>query len=80
MPRSLSLNSQQLDNLLQQIPSPYIILGDFNGHKILWGNKNNDSRGELIETFIAKNDICIMNDKSYTYLSLSTRSFSSIDL
>ena len=27
-----------------------------------------------------KNDICIMNDKSYTYLSTSAKSFSSIDL
>ena len=69
-----------MDNLLQQLPSPYIILGDFNGHNILWGGQNNDSRGELIENFITKNDICIMNDKSYTYHSPSTKSFTSIDL
>ena len=66
IPPSFSLNSQHLDNLLQQLPSPYILLGDFNGHNILWGGQNNDSRGELIENFITKNDICIMNDKSYT--------------
>ena len=69
-----------MDNLLQQFPSPYILLGDFNGHIILWGGQNNDSRGELIENFITKNDICIMNDKSYTYHSPSTKSFTSIDL
>ena len=76
IPPSFSLNSQHLDSLLQQLPSPYIILGDFNGHNILWGGKNNDSRGELIENFLTKNDICIMNDKSYTYLSTSAKSFS----
>ena len=80
IPPSFSLNSQHLDNLLQQLPSPYILLGDFNGHNILWGGQNNDSRGELIENFITKNDICIMNDKSYTYHSPSTKSFTSIDL
>ena len=64
IPPSFSLNSQHLDNLLQQLPSPYIILGDFNGHNILWGGQNNDSRGELIDNFMIKNDICIMNDKS----------------
>ena len=53
---------QHLDNLLQQLPSRYILLGDFNGHNILWDGQNNDSRGELIENFITKNDICIMND------------------
>ena len=36
IPPSFSLNSQHLDNLLQQLPSPYILLGDFNGHNILW--------------------------------------------
>ena len=63
MHRLFSLNSQHLDNLLQQRPSPYIMIGDFNGHNILWGNKNNDSKGELIENFLTKNDIYIyMND------------------
>ena len=56
IPPSFSLNSQHLDNLLQQLPSPYILLGDFNGHNILWGGQNNDSRGELIENFITKNE------------------------
>ena len=67
IPPSFSLNSQHLDNLLQQLPSLYIILGDFNGHNILWGGQNNDSRGELIKNFITKNDVCITNDNSYTY-------------
>ena len=35
IPPSFSLNSQHLDNLLQQLLSPYILLGDFNGHNIL---------------------------------------------
>ena len=47
IPPSFSLNSQHLDNLLQQLPSPYILLGDFNGHNILWGGQNNDSRYNL---------------------------------
>ena len=36
IPPFFSLNSQHLDNLLQQLPSLYILLGDFNGHNILW--------------------------------------------
>ena len=54
IPPSFSLKSQHLDNLLQQLPSPYILLGDFNGHNILWGGQNNDSRGELVENFITR--------------------------
>ena len=80
IPPSFSRNSQHLDNLLLQLPSPYIILGDFNGHNILWGVQNNDSRGELVENFITKTNIFIMNDKSYAYRSPGTKSFTSIDL
>ena len=75
IPPSFSLNYGHFDNLLQQLPSLYILIGDFNGHNILWGGQNNDSGGLLIENFITKNEICIMNDKSYTYHSPSTKFF-----
>ena len=80
IPPSFSLKIEHLDSLLKQLPSPYLLLGDFNGHNILWGNKENNSRGELIENFITNNDICLMNDKSNTYMHDPTGSFSSIDL
>ena len=80
IPPSFSLKTEHLDSLLRQLPSPYLLLGDFNGHNILWGNKENNSRGEIIENFITNNDICLMNDKSYTYMHHPTGSFSSIDL
>ena len=80
IPPSFTLKTEHIDSLLKQLPSPYLLLGDFNGHNILWGNKENNSRGELIENFITNNDICLMNGKSYTYMHYPTGSFSSIDL
>ena len=35
MPPSFSLRSEQLQSLLGQLPSPYLSVGDFNGHSIL---------------------------------------------
>ena len=80
IPPSFSLKTEQLESLLKQLPSPYILVGDFNGHNILWGCKNNNNRGEMLENFIAKNDLCLMNDKSQTYLHPATGHFSSLDL
>ena len=58
-----------------------MLVGDFNGHNMLWGCNDNDPRGELIEDFITKkNDICLMNDKSNTYLDSGKGTFSSLDL
>ena len=51
---SFALRSEHLSSLLQQLPSPFFLLGDFNGHNVLWGSKDNDPRGELTESFITK--------------------------
>ena len=80
IPPSYLLRSEQLTSLLEQLPSPYMLVGDFNGHNVLWGCNDNDPRGELIEDFITKNDICLMNDKSNTYLDSGKGTFSSLDL
>ena len=68
IPPFLALRSEHLNSLLQHLPSPYMLLGDFNGHNVPWGSKYNDHMGELIEDFITKNDICLMSDKSNTFL------------
>ena len=40
IPPSFSLRSEHLNSLLQQLPSPYMLLGDFNGHNVLWGSND----------------------------------------
>ena len=80
IPPSFSLRSEHLNSLLQQLPTPYMLLDDFNGHNVLWGGNDNDHRGELIEDFITKNDICLMNDKSNTFLDSGKGTLSALDL
>ena len=57
-----------------------MLLGDFNGHNVLWGGNDHDHRGELIEDFITKNDICLMNDKTNTFLDSGKGTLSALDL
>ena len=68
IPPSFGLRPKHLNSLLQQLPSPFMLLGDFNGYNVLWVSKDNGPRGDLIEDFITQNDICLMNDKSNTFL------------
>ena len=75
-----SFRDRTFRHLLKQLPSPCILVGDFNGHNILWGCKDNNPKGNIIEDFITKNDLCLMNDKSHTYLHPATGKFSSLDL
>ena len=80
IPPNFTLHSQHLNSLLEQLPSPYLLVSDFNGHNMLWGCSKNIDRGDIIENFIEATDLCLMNDKSHTYLHPATGTFSSLDL
>ncbi|GFX96302.1 putative RNA-directed DNA polymerase from transposon X-element [Trichonephila clavipes] len=39
-----------LNQLVSQLPAPFILLGDFNGHSPLWGHDDTNSRGRQINS------------------------------
>ena len=45
-----------LQNVIDQLPSPFILMGDFNGHHTLWGCEDVNNRGQQLEDLILKND------------------------
>jgi ribonuclease HI len=80
IPPRYQLDSRELDDLVNQLPSPFILLGDMNAHNINWGNTNTNSKGEKLEKLISDHDLCLWNDGSPTYIHPATGSFSAIDL
>ena len=80
LPTSENLNIVLLTRLIDQLPIPFVICGDFNGHSMNWGCDTNNSRGDRIDYFITENNICLLNDGSYTYLHPTTGTFTAIDL
>ncbi|XP_055943785.1 uncharacterized protein LOC129974977 [Argiope bruennichi] len=71
---------QDLDNLVDQLPSPFLLLGDFKGHSTLWGSDCTNSRGRKIGQFISNNCLCLFNTEERTYFHGPTRSFHTLDL
>ncbi|GBM61871.1 hypothetical protein AVEN_239142-1 [Araneus ventricosus] len=45
------IGRHDLDYLIEQLPTPFLLLGDFNGHCALWGSDVTNSRGRQIEQF-----------------------------
>jgi hypothetical protein len=45
-----SLSLTQLKHLADQLPTPFIIMGDFNGHNPLWGSKTTTDKGNKLES------------------------------
>ena len=66
LPPSDVIDVTELQNLKKQLPPPYIFLGDFNGHNTLWGSPENNTRGEIIEKFLQKEDLVLFNNKKHT--------------
>ena len=80
LPPSSPCDMNDLTNLLQQLPSPVVLLGDYNAHSPVWGCQNVDTRGRLVEDLIANNNLCLLNNKTPTYVHPATGSTSAIDL
>ena len=80
LPPSDHVAKTDLINLIEQLPSPFVLLGDFSGHYPVWGNESYNSRGQMLEDLFSEMDLCILNDGSSTYIHPATGSTSALDL
>ena len=77
-PRHLLLGD--LQDLVDQLPIPFILMGDFNAKHVLWGEAVCDRWGCIIDQLVSDNDVILMNDGSPTRYDIFHNSFSAIDL
>ena len=75
LPPSLPIDIKKLDHLIDQLPKPFILMGDFNSHNTFWGCKDTNDKGRNIEDFITRHDLVLLN-KTSTYLHPATGSYS----
>ena len=75
-----NFSTAQLNNLIRQLPQPFIIMGDMNCKSPTWGGEHLDTRGERVEDFIRVNDLCVMNTGSPTRMDIHSGNSSAIDL
>ncbi|GBO21672.1 hypothetical protein AVEN_215020-1 [Araneus ventricosus] len=79
LPPNDTISQNDLNILVDQLPAPFILLGDFNGHSTLWGSESTNTLGRQIEQFISDNCICLLNNDEKTYFHEPTRTFHSLD-
>ncbi|GFT05542.1 putative RNA-directed DNA polymerase from transposon X-element [Trichonephila clavipes] len=80
LPSNAPMNFRELQELIDQLPSSFILLGDFNSHHLLWGCQDVNSRGKVVKKLLTELDLTLLNDGSNTYFHSPTQSFSAIDL
>ncbi|GFW86828.1 putative RNA-directed DNA polymerase from transposon X-element [Trichonephila clavipes] len=80
LPPNTVIHQHDLKNLVDQLPAPFVILGDFNGHSTLWGNAKPNPRGRQIEQVLSDHCLCLLNHEEPTYFHEPPRSFHTLDL
>ncbi|GBN09470.1 hypothetical protein AVEN_175389-1, partial [Araneus ventricosus] len=80
LPPNQPIDQTHLNNLISQLPVPFLLLGDFNGHSPLWGSPDSNSRGFQIEQLLTDHNLCLINSGQPTYFRQPTRTFHVIDL
>ena len=80
LPPSLDVNFSDLKHLFEQLPAPFVLIGDFNAHSPLWGDVRRDSRGQMIEKLLNDYNFCLLNTGEPTYRHHSHNSFSVPDV
>ncbi|GFS80368.1 putative RNA-directed DNA polymerase from transposon X-element [Trichonephila clavipes] len=66
LPPNAVIHQQDLNNLVDQLPAPFVILGDFNRHCTLWDSVKTNPRGRQIEQ-----DLAICSPSLFPNLNLS---------
>lgn len=81
LPPTLKFTKNDIVNIINQLPSPFIICGDFNSHNNLWGSDKTEAKGKIIETVLNDLDLSLMNSPNNpTHFCTYSGKFSFIDL
>lgn len=66
IPHPSSLIYDELEQILSSIPSPLIIMGDFNAQHQSWGSSSSNHYGNRIVDFLNDYNLCILNNGNHT--------------
>lgn len=74
-----TVTATELERFLNSIPKPFIVGGDWNAKHSLWGNADNNRRGNMVHDVLENMGLVVLNNGSHTRFDRS-RSSSAIDL
>ena len=80
LPPGQNINRDEISEVIEQLPKPLMLLGDFNAHHKLWYNNFNDARGKDIERILSENELLCLNSQKPTYYRTHDQATSIIDL
>lgn len=81
LPPNEEIEIAQLQNLVEQLPKPFLILGDVNAHHPMWYDPRPVTpRGITIADFIEQNDIALLDRNKMTHIWKVDKTLGHIDI
>ena len=80
LPPGDNITINQIQQLIDQLPKPTLLSGDFNAHNPMWYSPSLDPRGTVIESVIELGDLVPINEDMPTYFRSYDQTASHIDL
>ena len=80
LPPVQTLSATDLFASFSELPTPFIIVGDFNAHNSLCGSSRTCQMGALPEQLLLANNLVLLNTREPTHICIAEDSTSSIDL
>lgn len=80
LPNQTPLKNEDITDIIKQLPHPFILVGDFNSHNLIWGSQKTDARGKEVEKILEDDNIVLLNKGDQTRLNPINGNFSAIDL
>ena len=76
-----AIEYQDLDNLIAQLPTPFLLMGDMNAWHTNWYNRRNNTKGILVNRLLNNHNLVLLNNNQPTHVQRQhPNSFSIIDL
>ena len=80
LPPNEAFPSDEIKSLIQQLPRPFLILGDMNSRNPLWGDVIANRRGNCLSSIIGSESVSVLNTGESTHFHVQTGTLSAIDL
>lgn len=80
LPPSAHVERRDLDNLIADLPAPFLLLGDVNGRHPLWGDCTTNPRGVMLASVVEDEELGVLNSGDMTHFHSQTGIFTAIDV
>lgn len=81
-PRHLPVEvfEKELRSIMEQLPKPFMLMGDYNAHSTEWGSFKTDKYGKAVQKLVDELSLHIMNTGHSTRIGNSKVNMSAVDL